>query len=77
MDVDKIKLWEKHFLENPRDVIPVLAVIASTHPLLTIEEENEQEDDTVREESGESEADNLVGDGGGVSEEGTRDSSEE
>ena len=41
-----IELWKKHLSENPTEIIEVVAVIAATHDLLTIEEEDEQENTT-------------------------------
>ena len=34
-----IDLWKKHLLENPMEVIEVVAVLAATSPYLTIEED--------------------------------------
>ena len=37
-----IDLWKKHLLENPMEVIEVVAVLAATSPYLTIEEDDEE-----------------------------------
>ena len=47
-----IELWKKHLSENPTEIIEVVAVIAATHDLLTIEEEDETKTSTHGDQGG-------------------------
>ena len=42
----RIQLWEKHLTQNPKEIISVVAVLAATNQLLTIEEEDETTEET-------------------------------